>query len=232
MITPAQSRAGRALLDWSQMQLAETSHLSESSIRNFEKGRSMPTHNNLAAIRHALEEAGVIFIAENGEGPGVRLKKATPKNPAWTGPNLSGAMRLEHQSPDVVNHQVIKALGRDDVTMVLFYTKIRDRRTAPCAHRVCILVLTAERPMLFDQGENHLADVGSPRRRAEVEEMVAEALHRHPEKTFLIPEKLLSLQCNGPAPQAVAELLKLDRVRLTAFSQLYETARFMDPDVP
>ena len=31
--------------------------------------------NNLAAIKRTLEEAGIIFIAENGEGPGVRLKK-------------------------------------------------------------------------------------------------------------------------------------------------------------
>ena len=31
--------------------------------------------NNVAAIRTALEKAGVEFIAENGGGPGVRLKK-------------------------------------------------------------------------------------------------------------------------------------------------------------
>ena len=32
-------------------------------------------HNNLAAIKAALKSAGVEFIAENGGGPGVRLKK-------------------------------------------------------------------------------------------------------------------------------------------------------------
>lgn len=31
--------------------------------------------STLAAIRTALENAGVIFIDENGEGPGVRLRK-------------------------------------------------------------------------------------------------------------------------------------------------------------
>lgn len=30
---------------------------------------------SIAAIRAALEAAGVIFVAENGEGPGVRLRK-------------------------------------------------------------------------------------------------------------------------------------------------------------
>jgi hypothetical protein len=36
------------------------------------------TPDNLAAIRAALEAAGVIFIDENGEGPGVRLRKKWP----------------------------------------------------------------------------------------------------------------------------------------------------------
>jgi len=44
-------------------------------VRNFEAGRSTPIENNIAAIRTALESAGVIFVEENGEGPGVRLRK-------------------------------------------------------------------------------------------------------------------------------------------------------------
>ncbi len=78
MITAAQSRAARALLDWSQTDLAERCNLSESTIRNFEKGRASPSVNNLAAIRRALEDAGVIVIDENGQGAGVQLKKADP----------------------------------------------------------------------------------------------------------------------------------------------------------
>jgi hypothetical protein len=74
MITAAQSRAGRALLDWSQEELARAAHLGLSTIRDFEKGRRVPTHNNLAGIKAALETAGVEFIPENGGGPGVRIK--------------------------------------------------------------------------------------------------------------------------------------------------------------
>jgi transcriptional regulator with XRE-family HTH domain len=75
-ITPAQSRAARALLDWSQETLARTSNLGLSTIRDFEKGRRIPTVNNLAAMQHALERAGVEFIAENGGGSGVRFRRS------------------------------------------------------------------------------------------------------------------------------------------------------------
>jgi transcriptional regulator with XRE-family HTH domain len=71
--TPEQSRAARGLLDWSQTELGIRSNLSESTVRDFEKGRRVPTANNLAAIRSALESAGVEFT--NGDQPGVRMSK-------------------------------------------------------------------------------------------------------------------------------------------------------------
>jgi transcriptional regulator with XRE-family HTH domain len=72
-MTPDQSRAARGLLDWSQAELAARSNLSESTIRDFEKGRRVPSINNLAAMRRALEVAGVQFI--DGDQPGVRLTR-------------------------------------------------------------------------------------------------------------------------------------------------------------
>ncbi|RWO50602.1 MAG: XRE family transcriptional regulator [Mesorhizobium sp.] len=72
----AQTRAARGLIEWSQEQLAEAAHLGLSTIRDFEKGRRVPTHNNPLGIKSALETAGVEFIPENGGGAGVRLRKA------------------------------------------------------------------------------------------------------------------------------------------------------------
>jgi transcriptional regulator with XRE-family HTH domain len=69
-LTPAQSRAARGLLDWSQTELARRSNMSESSIRDFEKGRRVLRINNLAAVRRAFEGAGVEFM--DGDRPGVR----------------------------------------------------------------------------------------------------------------------------------------------------------------
>ena len=74
MISPEQCRAARALLDWTQGDLAERSLLSAVSIRAFEKGGEM-RDSNRKLLRMTLEEAGVAFIAENGGGAGVRLAK-------------------------------------------------------------------------------------------------------------------------------------------------------------
>ena len=71
----AQCRAARGLVNWSQDQLAKVSTVSVTTVRNFERGAISPTANNLAALRRALEGAGVIFVDENGQGAGVRLRK-------------------------------------------------------------------------------------------------------------------------------------------------------------
>jgi transcriptional regulator with XRE-family HTH domain len=58
-----------------QADLATASNVSRNTIVGFEKGQRVPNGNNLSAIRSALEAAGVIFVDENGEGAGVRLRK-------------------------------------------------------------------------------------------------------------------------------------------------------------
>lgn len=70
MITPAQCRAGRALLAWTMTQLAEASAVSVSTINSFELERRQPIPGNIAAIERALESAGVQFLLDGG----VRLK--------------------------------------------------------------------------------------------------------------------------------------------------------------
>jgi len=76
MITSAQSRAARGLIEWSQQQLAEAASVGLSTIRGFESGTRQPIANNLTAIRSALEAAGVQFIdaGDVPEGSGVVLK--------------------------------------------------------------------------------------------------------------------------------------------------------------
>ncbi|SCW56396.1 hypothetical protein SAMN05660859_1662 [Ancylobacter rudongensis] len=77
-MTPAQSRAARALIEWTQPQLASAAGLGLSTVVDFEKARRAVSEEAVSAIQRALEGAGVIFVAENGEGPGVRLRKERP----------------------------------------------------------------------------------------------------------------------------------------------------------
>lgn len=63
-MTPEQSRAARAWLDWGQQELADAAHVSLSTVRDYEKGRRVPIANNLAAMRAALEAKGIVFVDE------------------------------------------------------------------------------------------------------------------------------------------------------------------------
>ncbi len=76
LITAEQCRMARAGLGMTAEALAERAKVSKVTLSDFEIGKRSPHPRTLAAIRSALESAGVIFVDENGEGPGVRLRKA------------------------------------------------------------------------------------------------------------------------------------------------------------
>jgi hypothetical protein len=64
----------RAALGLTVKQLTEMADVSHDTVVRFEGGQELKPRT-IAAIRSALEAAGVIFVDENGEGPGVRLRK-------------------------------------------------------------------------------------------------------------------------------------------------------------
>jgi predicted transcriptional regulator len=76
-----QIKAARALLGWSQEEMAAVANVSTPTIKRLEAvdgplgGRSETGDK----IRKALESAGIEFIDENGGGPGVRLRKRSPE---------------------------------------------------------------------------------------------------------------------------------------------------------
>lgn len=75
VISVAQVRAARGLLGWSQTHLGEAAGLSLPTVKRYETGKGANVSTDArAAIHTALEAAGVEFIAENGGGPGVRLR--------------------------------------------------------------------------------------------------------------------------------------------------------------
>lgn len=74
-VTSAQVRMARAALDWTVRDLADATGLHRNTINNLEVGRYAGDPNTLELIEKVLTKAGVEFIAENGGGAGVRLKK-------------------------------------------------------------------------------------------------------------------------------------------------------------
>jgi predicted transcriptional regulator len=81
VITPAQVRAARALIGWTQVDLAQASGVSEITIKNLERGATDPRISTMNSIERAFDRAGIIFL-DAGDvrdgGPGVRVKLGTP----------------------------------------------------------------------------------------------------------------------------------------------------------
>lgn len=66
MLTLPQIRAARALLDWSQSDLAQHAELSQTGIARIENGTNKPNSRTLDKIARAFDRADVEFIGETG----------------------------------------------------------------------------------------------------------------------------------------------------------------------
>jgi transcriptional regulator with XRE-family HTH domain len=75
-ILPEQCRAARALLDWSQQDLARRAKVARKTVADFELRQVTPYARTLRDVVEAFESAGISFLAaeENVAGPGVRLR--------------------------------------------------------------------------------------------------------------------------------------------------------------
>ena len=79
VVVPAQIRAGRALLEWSQEQLAREAEVGLSTVRDTESEKRAADTGAVASIRRALGNGGVVFTPGSPDaGPGVRLVANRP----------------------------------------------------------------------------------------------------------------------------------------------------------
>jgi transcriptional regulator with XRE-family HTH domain len=76
-ITGEQLRAARAIVRLEQSELALEAGVSVDTVKRLERmvGPLSANVTTIESLQRALERAGVIFVAENGEGPGVRLRR-------------------------------------------------------------------------------------------------------------------------------------------------------------
>ena len=75
MITSAQIRAARAMLEWTRADLAKHSGVGFSSMMRIESANGVPgaQAKTLEAIEKAFKKAGIEFIGTPDDGPGIRL---------------------------------------------------------------------------------------------------------------------------------------------------------------
>jgi len=71
---PVQCKMARVALGLGVRELAALAKVAPATVSRFEAGEELK-ERTVDDIRSALETAGVIFVPENGEGAGVRLKK-------------------------------------------------------------------------------------------------------------------------------------------------------------
>ena len=91
MITIPQIKAARALLGWTQDELARASGMSLPSINNMERALYAPRPETMAAIRAALEEGGIEFMPHNG----LRLRQKEHDVVTFTGPSFMQDMERD-----------------------------------------------------------------------------------------------------------------------------------------
>ena len=73
MLEGVQVRMGRAAIGWSVRELASNAGVTPNTVSRIENGGDALT-STMERLQTALEDAGVIFIDADEEGPGVRLK--------------------------------------------------------------------------------------------------------------------------------------------------------------
>ena len=73
--SPAQCRAGRALIGWSPRRLAEAAHIEQEAVELYERGEGMLSTSELIVLGAALNSGGVIALADGWAGEGVRLNR-------------------------------------------------------------------------------------------------------------------------------------------------------------
>jgi len=69
-----QCKLARIALGWGVRELAQAANVSTQTISRLERGDQL-RNGTVDGIRQVLEDAGIEFILEDGDGYGIRIKK-------------------------------------------------------------------------------------------------------------------------------------------------------------
>ncbi len=79
-LTAEQSRMARAGLGWSVRDAGQRAGCGANTVSRFETGTDAREATK-AALRAAYEAAGVSFLIDDGDGPGLRLRPSSASEP-------------------------------------------------------------------------------------------------------------------------------------------------------
>jgi hypothetical protein len=68
----------RGALEWGVRDLARAAIMSHDTVVRFERGEELK-ERTVASMQGAFERAGIVFLPDEGEGPGIRLNRRKAK---------------------------------------------------------------------------------------------------------------------------------------------------------
>jgi len=71
---PIQCKMARVALNWGVRDLAREADVSPDTVARFERGEQLRAAT-ITKLRATMERGGVVFIPQDGLGPGVRLRE-------------------------------------------------------------------------------------------------------------------------------------------------------------
>ncbi len=202
MISSAQIRAGRALINAKQTELAAASGISLATLNNIERGLGDPRASTLRAIESALNLAGV-EVDRDGSSETIILHK-------FSRPTAYDSFSA--------SQRVLEILGSDSlikITSLLFYIRrisgVVQREDEGHNHRLCLLINGKERHILFDQVGFNLTNSA---RIAEVAGVLLAALVTFPKNVYYC-DQLLEDTTISPIEDVVKHLQSNKQHRFT-----------------
>jgi transcriptional regulator with XRE-family HTH domain len=178
MVSAAQIRAARALLDVTQNELARAAGVSLATLNNLERGAADPRTSTLDSITTALQGAGVRF-ADGADGEGVSLAKLSR-------PDTHGSVGISQRLLELLEGRSLIKLW----SVLLYVRHIRPDEQPPpglqthgARFRLCALLQSRTQAVLFDRVDFQM-DVGA--RAAEVGNVLLSAFQSHAERLFTV----------------------------------------------
>ncbi|MEQ8604110.1 MAG: helix-turn-helix transcriptional regulator [Marivibrio sp.] len=206
MITAAQIRAGRALINAKQSELAKAAGVSLATLNNIERGVGDPRVSTLEAIERALAGAGV-EVEQDGQTQTVRLL------------SLSRPSAYETY---FASQRILELIGPGSLLKVerlLFFARWdHGAGEAGDKHRLCLLVEGANRAVLFDQVKFTL---NGGARAAEVAGVMLAAYALHAERLYYLADVMEDTTL-APLDEAA------QRLRAMAWRKMIHPKPFID----